>query len=218
MRAGVGRRSLLGGAGGLLLAGVTMVAPERLSAQGQVGDEERRPALLAGFLAAWNAGDVEGVMRHFVGEPAVSTIAGHGVIAGAANVRLWVRESVRTGDRLNGQAEAAGIDRARWRLTRVASPYERLGLPAVETLADVELRNGLIAFIDLRPDPLSQQRYSHAVASVTAQLLIQAPPAPATAPTGRGAPVNTSPAGWVAGTAACVAVAIGAAALKRRSN
>ena len=220
MRAGVGRRSLLGGAGGLLLAGVTMVAPERLSAreQAQADDDARRAPPLAGFLTAWNAGDVEGVMRHFVGNPYVVPIAGHGFISGAANVRLWVRESVRMGGPLTGQVEAAEVDRARWRLTQVAPAFERLGLPAVETLANVELRDGLIASIELRPDPLSQQRYSHAVATVTAQRQIQLPPAPATAPMGRIAPVTTSAAGWFAGTAACVAVATCAAMLKRRPS
>ena len=220
-------------------AAAAPAAPVR-RAQAQVADAGRHGPLLGAFLAAWNARDVEGVVRLFTDDAAVFDAGGHYAFAGAPAVRDWVRGSLRSGQALSGTLEAVAGERGTWRLSGSTTVESTLGLPPVEFLADVRLRSGggegratasdtgagggaLIAALAFRDDPQSRERYSRAVATVQAGL--PAPGAPTPQVTNAGGPgtrTGDTPAPtavtWFAGGAALLLAAAAAAWPRRRGR
>ena len=122
---------------------------------------------------------------------------------------------------LAAQLEAADGRRATWRWARNSRTDRVLGLPVLERWADVELRDGVIASLTFRSDPVSRERYSRAVEAVAAQRLplsagSTAPHDPTiTSAAGPGAMLGRHGAGWAVALAACALTAVAAAVRPR---
>ena len=157
----VSRRAAMRGLGGAAVAAALAVGlPGRAGADGgdriatalfgpASGDDPA--AVIAAYVAAVNAGDLEGILALYADDAvhiALPTPDGSaGVCRGKEQFRMWYEQSVANGDRVAVEAGALAVDgnQAAFVVRLESDPWRELGLEALEANAEIVVIDGRIA-------------------------------------------------------------------------
>lgn len=153
--------SLLGAAGFLAVSGL---APFGGASQILAAQDADPAAIIAAYVAAVNAGDLEGILA-LHDDDAVhialpSADGSAGICRGKGEFRMWYEQSVAANDRVEVIDDSLAVDGNQATFTaRVASdPWRELGLETLEAKTDIVVIDGRIMthLMTLTPESVRQ--------------------------------------------------------------